>query len=64
MRWRSSPCQPTWTRGRRDGSGSAGCNTSRVPGLVNALRRRLERDPAKPRYILTEPWVGYRFDDD
>ena len=29
--------------------------------LVNALRRKLERNPAKPRYILTEPWVGYRF---
>ena len=31
--------------------------------LVNALRRKLERDPAKPVYILTEPWVGYRFMD-
>jgi two-component system KDP operon response regulator KdpE len=29
--------------------------------LVNALRRKLERDPAKPQYIKTEPWVGYRF---
>jgi two-component system KDP operon response regulator KdpE len=29
--------------------------------LVNALRRKLERDPAKPQYIQTEPWVGYRF---
>jgi two-component system KDP operon response regulator KdpE len=29
--------------------------------LVNALRRKLERDPAKPQYIRTEPWVGYRF---
>jgi len=24
------------------------------------LRRKLERDPARPRYILTEPGVGYR----
>jgi two-component system, OmpR family, KDP operon response regulator KdpE len=29
--------------------------------LINALRRKLEPDPAQPRYVLTEPWVGYRF---
>ena len=32
--------------------------------LVNSLRRKIERDPARPRYILTEPWVGYRFSDE
>ena len=31
--------------------------------FVAALRRKLERDPVKPRYILTEPGVGYRFAD-
>ena len=25
------------------------------------LRRKLEPDPAHPRYLLTEPGMGYRF---
>jgi two-component system KDP operon response regulator KdpE len=29
--------------------------------FVNQLRKKIEPEPAKPRYILTEPWVGYRF---
>ena len=29
--------------------------------FVNQLRKKLEPQPAKPRYIITEPWVGYRF---
>jgi len=28
---------------------------------INRLRHKLERDPANPRYLLTEPGVGYRF---
>jgi two-component system, OmpR family, KDP operon response regulator KdpE len=28
---------------------------------MSALRRKLEPDPSRPRYIITEPWVGYRF---
>jgi len=30
--------------------------------FIRHLRKKLEPDPAKPRYILTDPWVGYRFD--
>ena len=29
--------------------------------FVGQLRHKVEPDPANPRYILTEPWVGYRF---
>ena len=28
--------------------------------FVNRLRKKIEAHPAKPRYLLTEPWVGYR----
>jgi len=28
--------------------------------FVNQLRKKIEPDPARPRYILTEPWLGYR----
>jgi two-component system KDP operon response regulator KdpE len=28
--------------------------------LVAQLRRKIEPDPASPRYLLSEPWVGYR----
>jgi two-component system KDP operon response regulator KdpE len=29
--------------------------------LVAQLRKKIEPDAANPRYILSEPWVGYRF---
>lgn len=32
--------------------------------LVAALRKKIETNPAAPKYILTEPWVGYRFADE
>ena len=29
--------------------------------FINQLRKKIEPDPRKPRYIHTEPWVGYKF---
>lgn len=29
--------------------------------FISHLRKKIEPDPARPRYILTDPWVGYRF---
>ena len=29
--------------------------------FVNRLRKKIERSPDHPEYLITEPWVGYRF---
>ena len=29
--------------------------------FVNSLRRKIEPEPSKPQFLITEPWVGYRF---
>jgi two-component system KDP operon response regulator KdpE len=39
--------------------GGASPDTVRVH--VSSLRRKIEPDPSNARYIITEPWVGYRF---
>jgi two-component system, OmpR family, KDP operon response regulator KdpE len=35
--------------------------TENLRVVINQLRKKIESDPTSPRYILTEPWVGYRF---
>ena len=41
--------------------GAPGTSNDAVRVHVGALRRKLEPDPSNPQYIVTEPWIGYRF---
>jgi two-component system KDP operon response regulator KdpE len=40
-----------------------GDQTDYLRVLIAHLRKKIEPNPAQPRYILTEPWLGYRFAD-
>jgi two-component system KDP operon response regulator KdpE len=35
--------------------------TETLRAVISQLRKKIEKDSARPRYILTEPWLGYRF---
>lgn len=41
-----------------------GSDTQALRTLMASLRRKIEKNPAKPRYILTEIGVGYRLSDE
>ena len=28
--------------------------------FINQLRKKIEKNPSSPKYLVTEPWVGYR----
>lgn len=39
-----------------------GKETEYLRVFINQLRKKIEPDPSHPRYIHTDPWVGYRFE--
>jgi two-component system, OmpR family, KDP operon response regulator KdpE len=41
--------------------GEEGTDAHYLHVYVGQLRRKIERDPGRPRHLLTEPGVGYRF---
>jgi two-component system KDP operon response regulator KdpE len=38
-----------------------GDETEYLRVFVNHLRKKIEPDPAHPKYLITEPWAGYSF---
>lgn len=38
-----------------------GEETEKVRAVIGQIRKKIEEKPASPRYIVTEPWYGYRF---
>ena len=44
--------------------GESAYQTEYLRVFIGQLRKKVEPDPAQPRYILTEPWIGYRFNPD
>ena len=39
-----------------------GEEVEKVRGVIREIRKKIEKEPARPRYILTEPWFGYKFE--
>src|SRR5260370_27893328 len=37
-----------------------GEETENLRVVINQLRKKIEKDPTRPRSIFTEPWLGYR----
>jgi two-component system KDP operon response regulator KdpE len=46
---------------RRCGGPNYEAETNYLRVYLAQLRRKLEPDPSHPRYLITEPGLGYRF---
>jgi two-component system, OmpR family, KDP operon response regulator KdpE len=42
-------------------SGAPGTTNDTVRVHMGSLRRKIEPDPSSPQYVVTEPWIGFRF---
>ncbi|MEO8382684.1 MAG: response regulator transcription factor [Acidobacteriota bacterium] len=42
-------------------SGAPATTNDTVRVHMGSLRRKIEPDPSRPRYVVTEPWIGFRF---
>lgn len=42
-------------------SGAPGTTNDTVRVHMGSLRRKIEPDPSRPKYVVTEPWIGFRF---
>ena len=51
---RTELCERVWQRNHE-------YDTRTVEIFITRLRKKIEPEPSKPQYLLTEPWVGYRF---
>ena len=47
---------------RRSGARSTRMRPNYLRVYMAQIRRKLEPDPARPRYFITEPGMGYRFE--
>ena len=61
--WSSGPASSSARRSSSPGCGTPASSSRRTPRRFHMahLRRKLEGDPARPRYVLTEPGMGYRY---
>ena len=48
-------------RGLQEVWGEAGMDNHLLREAIRRLRKKIEREPSRPRHLLTTPWVGIRF---